>query len=146
MTEALRDPTQEALLALRGLRGTHLLVRRRRQSLERVDRQRFLRGVRVEVEERWRSVVRVFRQREEGSSQRGRREGRHVAVRVAVADAQLSVHGTRLRYLSRGPPFGRARAAANVGHLVRKLGERERQERVPRRIGYPDGIERIGGT
>lgn len=99
MTKALRDPTQEALLALRGLRGTNLSVRRRRrrrrrrERLERVDRQRLLRRVRVEVEERWRSVVRVFRQRKEGSSERGRREGgRHVAVRVAVAAAPKTFH------------------------------------------------------
>ena len=45
MTEALRDPTQETLLALRGLRGTNLSVRRRcrGQRLERVDCERLLR-------------------------------------------------------------------------------------------------------
>lgn len=89
MAKALRDTAQKTLLALGGFRSTNChRRRRRRQRVERVSSERLSRGVRLEVKERWRSfLVRVCRQREEESSQRGRREGRHVAVRVAVAAA-----------------------------------------------------------
>lgn len=57
-----------------------------------------------------------------------------------------SVNGTKdSDCLSRPSPFGRVRTAANVGHLVRKLGQRERQERVPRRPPSWGVIVRMGG-